>query len=675
MTNYLKSDRVLKVAVLGCGKMGRNHIRVINILRGAELVAVSDPMIDKQAIDSICPEKVERFHTPEELLERINPEVVHICTPPDTHADLAKLAINHGANVYVEKPFAFRRGDAASVLSLSKEKGVKVCAGHQVLFEHAARSVHDSLKELGKIVHVESYFSFRQVRRSITPVDQLIDILPHPVYLLLHILNEGSDERINGNIEIKSIDVNARGDVHGILNIGNIYGTLIVTLRGRPVESYLRIVGTNGSYYVDFVRGTLTKLVGPGASAFSAILNPYIQAKQILLNTTKAFASRALRKQKSYPGLYELIEAFYRSILNDTQPPLTSNSIIDTVRICHTIGTKLKEVEVVSDKIAKSKFQRKESELAPIDPDKGMVLVTGGTGFLGSTVASELISKEWPVRIVARHIPSFEKRIPGAEYTVADLGDEISHEIVKGVETVVHCAAETAGGKEAHEHNSVNATRNIISSGSEAGIKKFINISSLAVLKPGREVGRSLDERSPLDTDNLSRGPYVWGKAKSESLSSQLSEDLGISVKIIRPGPLVNFNDFEPPGRLGREIGPIFVAIGKRKNGLSVCDVHTAAKVIRYYVDDFENAPSILNLIEAHIPSRSELLKRLLKKRHDLSAFWIPPVFLKILSPPLKILQLLLIKDKKPIDIYDAFSSEEYNTELVTEIINRTQKA
>ena len=92
-------------------------------------------------------------------------------------------------------------------------------------------------------------------------------------------------------------------------------------------------------------------------------------------------------------------------------------------------------------------------------------------------VASELISSGWPVRILARHIPSFEKRIPGAEYTVADMGDEISHEIVKGVETVVHCAAETAGGKEAHERNSVNATRNIISSVAEVGIKKFINIS------------------------------------------------------------------------------------------------------------------------------------------------------------------------------------------------------
>jgi len=101
----------------------------------------------------------------------------------------------------------------------------------------------------------------------------------------------------------------------------NVTGVLIVSLNGRPVESYLRVVGTNGSVYADFVIGTATVLPGPGASAVSVVLNPYKHAKQKMVKTTTALAHRLLSKQKSYPGLSELIGAFYTSIRNNTPPP------------------------------------------------------------------------------------------------------------------------------------------------------------------------------------------------------------------------------------------------------------------------------------------------------------------------------------------------------------------
>jgi hypothetical protein len=47
------------------------------------------------------------------------------------------------------------------------------------------------------------------------------------------------------------------------------------------VESYLRIVGTNGSLFADFIRGITVALPGPGTSGVSKVLNPYSQAWQI----------------------------------------------------------------------------------------------------------------------------------------------------------------------------------------------------------------------------------------------------------------------------------------------------------------------------------------------------------------------------------------------------------
>jgi len=80
------------------------------------------------------------------------------------------------------------------IVSLAKEKGLKICAGHQLLYESPALRADESLAMLGRIVHIESYFSFKPVRRfkgwqdHNLPLDQLVDILPHPIYLLLHFL-------------------------------------------------------------------------------------------------------------------------------------------------------------------------------------------------------------------------------------------------------------------------------------------------------------------------------------------------------------------------------------------------------------------------------------------------------------------------------------------------------
>jgi nucleoside-diphosphate-sugar epimerase len=238
---------------------------------------------------------------------------------------------------------------------------------------------------------------------------------------------------------------------------------------------------------------------------------------------------------------------------------------------------------------------------------------------------------------------------------------------------VVHCAAETAGGKEAHSRNSINATRNILTAMANAGVKKFLHISSIAVLKTSHETGMPVDENTPVVSENDDRGPYVWGKALSERLSLEIGSKLGIEVRIIRPGPLMNYEAFEAPGRLGREVGPWFIYFGSGKSKLSICDVKTASKVIRKYVEGFHSMPPILNLVEPVAPTRGELVSSLLNIRPDLKAFSFPFILLKALSPGLILLQKILRPKNKPVNIYAAFSSERYGTDLADKIIKQSE--
>jgi nucleoside-diphosphate-sugar epimerase len=303
--------------------------------------------------------------------------------------------------------------------------------------------------------------------------------------------------------------------------------------------------------------------------------------------------------------------------------------------------------------------------------EQSTVLLTGGTGLLGRAVAEELRHAGLSVRVVARRVPPYSRRIPGVEYAVADLARPIDPRVLEGVGTLVHCAAETAGGKEDHRRNSVDGTRHVLEAAANAKVRRVIHVSSLGILKTSREVGRPLDESAPVDAGNVERGPYVWGKAESELLAQRMGTELGMAVKVIRPGPLVDYGAFSPPGRLGRELGPLFVAVGPKKGALSVCDVSTAARVVRSYLDDFDSAPPMLNLVESPAPARRDLLGRYLKGRPDLKVFWVPAVLLRIMSGPLRLLQRVALGAKQPIDVAAAFASERYQTDLAARTIER----
>lgn len=663
------------VALIGCGKMGVHHAKAIKAHGAGRIIALADPSGDRSKLDGLVPTEVPFFTSAADMLKAINPTVVHIATPPATHADLAMLCLEHGAHVYVEKPFTLRLADADAVLETARKAGRSVCAGHQLLYEAPARALTASLPLIGRVVHVESYFSFKTVRKSndgrslMSPIDQLLDILPHPVYTLLDALGG-----VAGTApQLQSLYVRPEGEVHALLQAGETTGVLVVTLRGRPIDSYLRVVGTNGSLRADFVRGQLTKLAGPGTSAVGILSNPYREAMQILVGSTRGFASRILNKSKGYPGLAELIEAFYDSVRLGTPPPLSPSSIRETVRLCEQVGEKLRAAKADFEAKAEADLAVRAKQLPPTDAGKGLVLVTGGSGMLGRAVVAELRRGGWPVRSVGRRVPPPSEREAGVEYVGADLGGDFDESVMSGASTIVHCAAETAGGKEAHERNSVLATRNLLQSAAKASVQRFIHVSSLAVLKTSKEMGGPLNEQTPVDVGNLGRGPYVWGKAESEREVVEQGAALGLTVKVIRPGPLVDFSNYEPPGRLGRELGPVYVAVGPRSSRIYLCDVGTAAQVIRATVQDIDAAPAVVNLVEPTAPTREELLSRWLKQRPDLKGVWLPAFVLSVLSPVLVLLQRIILRGKTPIDIAAAFASERYDTTVAAQVVQRAR--
>lgn len=664
----------IKAAVVGCGRMGLHHVKAIGVCEDSELVGVVDPEVAIEAVQPSLPHGVKLYRDLDSLFAEQKPDVVHIVTPPATHAATARLALSHGAHVYVEKPFALAADEARAIVDFAQSRGLKVCAGHQVLFQHAGQHYRQYLPILRRIVHLESYFSFKTVRRVggglMSPVEQIVDILPHPIYLMLDALDAASPQTAATPCEMVALDIDAEGEVRALIKRGGIPAYLTVTLRGRPIESYLRIVGANGSLVVDFVLSGVTRLLGPGASAISAVFNPFIRARQIAFGTIANIYRMLRRKHKSYAGLAELIESFHRSIAAGAAAPVSPHAVVETVRLCELIGTRLEHAAEMAERAAAERLTRQEAQLPALRRERGVVLVTGGTGFLGRVLVEQLRNRGWQVRVPARRLPSALARVPGVEYVGADLGAPLPDAVFERVSVIAHLAAETYGGKEAHERNTIGATRLLLDAAVRHGIKRFIHTSSIAVLKPGTTGGGALREDSPVDSGNLGRGPYVWAKAEAERMVTEHCERHGIGHRQIRLGPLVDFSAFTPPGRLGREVGPLYVAMGLPGNSLSVCDVRTAADVIRHTIEAFDSVPPMLNLVEAQRLTRGDLVRMLRAARPDLKVMWLPLPILWMLSTLLKTVLRLRQPKKKPLDLYAAFAAEDYDNGLAVRVVS-----
>jgi predicted dehydrogenase/nucleoside-diphosphate-sugar epimerase len=652
----------LRIAIVGSGLMARHHARAIpRTSAGARVVAFADP--DPRAQQDflrVFPESAPHASL-SALLANESVDVVHVCTPPATHESLASEALAADCHVYVEKPFAETTQGAKRILDLAARRGKRVCAGHQLLFEAPARRALELLPALGQIVHVESYFSFRPVRtgaggRKPLRLDlQLLDILPHPVYSLLHLLEVANPD---GEAQLVSFSLGPRGTLHGLLRRGDLSASLVVTLDGRPVESYLRLVGTNGLLLADFVRGTVQILSGPGSSMIDKTLNPYRQARQLLFGTTHSLALRVARRQVSYPGLVEIFDAFYRAIQQRGEAPVSADNILSTVSVCERVADALKPVAAAI-----------RTEAAPASP---RVLVTGGTGFLGVELVRSLVQRGLAVRVLARREPAPWDRVAGVEYLVGDLGDAIPERAAAGVATVVHLAAETAGGFDEHRRNSVDATERMLRLAASAGVRRFIHVSSLAVHGPCSDQS-GIRESTALEADARARGPYVWGKVESERLAVRLAEELGIEVKIVRPGAIIDQSAFDPPGRLGRRIGNFFVAVGSPSDRLGTVERGFAASALAWIVEHFEEAPAAINLLSPELPEKRELVAALRRINPGMRVFWLPRPALAVISRCAVLAQRVLRPGSVPVDVAKVFAVDRFDTAAIRQLAARLE--
>jgi predicted dehydrogenase len=351
---------MLRVAIVGCGKIADQHVQAIARIPDCGIVSVCDrELLMARQLGERCGVS-QCFSEVAELLESTSPHVVHITTPPQAHFSLAKLCLESGSHVYLEKPFTVTALEAVSLIQLAEARALKITAGHNCQFALEMLEMRRLTEQGflgGKPVHLESHFTYdlgdasyvgpilgsrsHWVRRL--PGQLLQNLISHGIAKLAEFLDDDLSEviaRADQSPRLRSLGGEEVLDELRVF-IRDKTGTtafFCFSSQIKPSLNQFRICGPQNSLLVDNTSGSLIRNENRSHKSYLTFFVPPLQhAKESLRNAGQNMANFVRRKLYQDSGMTELISRFYQSIQLSAPPPIPYREIILTARIMDEI--------------------------------------------------------------------------------------------------------------------------------------------------------------------------------------------------------------------------------------------------------------------------------------------------------------------------------------------------
>ena len=218
---------MLNIGVVGYGYWGPNIVRNFNANSNSRVICICDknPKVlapfqkDYPAIQTTTDYK--------KLITFPNVDAVAIVTPVFTHYELAKLALENGKHVFVEKPFTSTVDQAKELIELADKNNLKIMVDHTFLYTGAVRKIKELIENdiLGDLY----YFDSTRVNLGLFQHDVNVvwDLAPHDLSIMDYIINEEPDSITangkphfnNGFEDIAYITVNFRNNIIAHFNV------------------------------------------------------------------------------------------------------------------------------------------------------------------------------------------------------------------------------------------------------------------------------------------------------------------------------------------------------------------------------------------------------------------------------------------------------------------------
>ena len=331
----------IKVAVIGAGMMGKNHMKTYKSLNGVELVGVYDifPEAAKAAAETFG---IRAFSSMEEVAENV--DAVSVVTTSVTHADVGEFFLNKGIHCMMEKPLACTEEECQRLISAAAKNNVVLLVGHIERFNPAVEQMGKLLSDTSKI---RSLTAQRMSAASgrITDVDVSMDLMIHDVEVIQSLVKSPVVNIQAASVKTKESPM-GKDYITALLEFENGATANITASRITQARVRTLTVTTDTNYIdMDFINQII--------NVHSQGRMPYVNPENIpeWMNYGLKGSVEQLFIPTNQPLSAEL-NHFLSCVRGEATPRITGQNALDALRVIWKIQEKLGFFNLSADKSA-----------------------------------------------------------------------------------------------------------------------------------------------------------------------------------------------------------------------------------------------------------------------------------------------------------------------------------
>ena len=310
----------LKIAIIGSGKWGINHVKTAVQLLGAQSVIVCDTFPAAESkVKAVSPD-INFVTDLGSVISDSSINAVVVATPAETHFEVAKQLLESGKNVMVEKPITLYSSEAKQLLDIAIAGNLKLMVGHVLLFHPAIIKLKEQVTA-GKIGKLQYIYSNRLNLGTIRSEENILwSFAPHDISIIQHLT--GSDpisvfakgaDLVQHNIEDTTLTY--------LVYPNNVHAHIFVSWLHPFKEQRLIVIGEKGMFvFEDSLKTEKLKFYPKGFKKVNGNLEKFESDYEVV-----DFGN-------SQP-LAEEHKHFYDCILNNKKPLTDGQHALEVLKI------------------------------------------------------------------------------------------------------------------------------------------------------------------------------------------------------------------------------------------------------------------------------------------------------------------------------------------------------
>jgi predicted dehydrogenase len=340
--------------LIGCGAIAREHLTVLTEIDNVEIVAVCDISNARAEAAAERFKIAKTFTNHRDALADVQPDLVHITTPPASHFSIATDCLAAGRNVFCEKPMVMQYADFRTLKQLAEDQRCMLMENQQFRFHSSIKRIEELIRsgELGDVLELQICLSLNITGPDSPYVDQnaphfgltlsggvIGDFLPHIAYLVYMFTGKIIDTHTEWTKHKRDSPLPA-DEFRGLIKGERTTAYVSFSGNAQPDGFLIRVIGTRMRVEANLFEPPrlVIKRSRSGEPALMTVVDGIAESRQVLVGSV-AGLMRKLGGTSSYDGLKEMISKTYRAIELHEQQPIPLAEIDAVAHLVERLAT------------------------------------------------------------------------------------------------------------------------------------------------------------------------------------------------------------------------------------------------------------------------------------------------------------------------------------------------